>query len=440
MHRIPLLVATMTLWILGVALVILPGVASAGPQPQTAPPCGELGEIVTRPAVDSTIFCPEYLLQELPTSALAGLGSIAYAPACGESEPPEVWCGHLFFTRPDMGSLNWLGEFDRITNSYAIHTFAENLDRPTGLVYHAGAWIVAGDRAIYRLPDENGDGHAERVDILVDDLPGGAGPLTGSVGVGPDGRLYVSKGAACAACDDADPRRAAVLSYDLEGSDEQIVASGLYDPFDFAWSPANHALWLTDSGPGELGETLPLDELNRLETPGTNFGWPACIQGPDGSLANPAYAAPNETACAETTIPAISFPAHSHPAGMAWYTGAAFPQFEGDLLLVTSGDWNQRLPVGYSLYRVCFDTTGALEPCLQSDGSPARQEPGLPASVERLAPLYTFYPDQGAIQLQIQDQGFYPEHPIDVAVSPEGWITIALQEGRIIRLRPTSSG
>ena len=235
--------------------------------------------IAIRPAVDSTVFCPEYLLPELPASALAGLASIAYAPACGTQDAPDAWCGRLFFVRPDAGSINWLGDFDPETGSYPVHAFAEDLDLPTGLVYHAGAWLVAGDRAIYRLDDANGDGRAETVDVLVDDLPGGAGHLTGSLGISPDERLYVSKGAACETCA-VDPRRAAVLSYALDGADPQVVATGLYDPFDFAWNPADGALWLTARGPEALGEDLPLDTLARLETAGMDFGWPDCVLGP----------------------------------------------------------------------------------------------------------------------------------------------------------------
>jgi glucose/arabinose dehydrogenase len=429
--------------ILGTGFLAIAWPVDADPLLQTTSPvpsCGELGEIVIRPAVDSEVFCPEYLLPELPSSAVAALASIAYAPTCDESEAPQAWCGRLFYVRPDTGSVYWLGDYDPATHTYLVHTFAENLDLSTGLVYRDGAWYVAGDRTIYRLTDEDGDGHAEAAVTLVDNLPGGAGQLTGSVAVGPDGRLYASKGATCNACDEADPRRAALLSYDLDGAGEQIVATGLYAPFDFAWNPADHGLWLTESGPAGLGEELPLDALIRLDSPDADFGWPACIQGVDGPVPNPAYPSADESRCAATASATIAFPAHSHPAGIAWYAGTAFPELVGDLLLVTSGAWNQRLPIGYTLYRVCFNNAGALEPCLQPDGTPARVEPGLPASVERLAPVYDFYPDQGAIQLQIQDQGFYPDHPVDVAVSPEGWITISLQEGRIIRLRPMLSG
>ena len=426
--------------LLGLSLLAIPWATAAGPLPQPpAPACGDLGVIAIRPAIDSTVFCPEYLLPELPDSALAGLASIAYAAACGTPDTPDAWCGRLFFVQPDAGSVGWLGDFEPETGSYPLHTFAADLDLPTGLAYHAGTWLVAGDRTIYRLADADGDGRAERVDVLVDDLPGGVGRLTGSLGIGPDERLYVSKGAACATCT-ADPRRAAVLSYALDGSDPQVVATGLYDPFDFAWNPAGAALWLTARGPEGLGEALPLDALARLETAGTDFGWPDCLQGPDGLIPNPAHPAADPARCMAAAAATIAFPAHSHPAGLAWYHGAAFPAFEDDLLLVASGDWNQRLPVGYALYRVCFDSEGVLEPCLQPDGNPARLEPGLPSSVERLAPVYSVYPDQDVIQLQIQDQGFYPDHPLDVTISPEGWIVLSLQEGRILRLRPAPAG
>lgn len=395
-------------------------------------PCGAWGVIVTQPIVDPERFCPEYLVEALPRSATAALTSLAYAPSCESLDAPRDWCEALFFVQPDTGTVQWVGAFAAETLSYTLHTFAENLGTPTGLAWHANALYVATDTGILRLRDTNGDNTADEIVTLVDDLPHGVGQWTGSIGIGPDERLYISKGASCAACRETDPRRAAILSYAPDGTSMQIVASGLHNAFDFAWHPASGELWTSESERAGLGEALPLDELNRITTARENFGWPDCYAGPEGLIASD----DTGSACDNTIPPALTFDPHSAPSGMAFYAGAAFPELQGDLLVVTQGSWNRRIPTGYALYRVCFDAAGTLAPCLQADGSPVLDEAGQPAMQERLIPQDTFY-GYGLDILQIQGQSFYPDHPVDVAISPEGYIVISVLEGRIIRVRPS---
>lgn len=410
---------------------------SAGSQTALPPACGDLGEIVTQPIVDPSRFCPEYLVQALPHSDLATITSIAFAPPCEQLGESRDWCGRLFFVRPDEGTMMWVGAFDPETRTYALETFATGLDMPNGLTWYEGAWYVSGDSAIYRLTDDNGDNAADNLEIIADDLPHGVGYWTGSIGVGPDDRLYVSKGASCNACEESDPRRASILSYRLNGSDEQVFALGLRNTFDFAWHPHTHELWAAESGREYMGEDLPLDELNRITGAGQHFGWPYCYSTADGSVADRSLFDFDPDICEETVSPALTFPAHSSPAGLVFYEGAAFPEYDGDLLVVASGLSNRRIPSGHALYRVCFDRNGNLETCLDVNGQPVLNEQGSPTSRERLVPVDSYY-GYGLDVLQIQGQSFYPEHPVDVAISPEGWIVVSVMEGRLIQLRPAT--
>ncbi len=431
------------------ALIALVAVASAAPTeassarlaatptPQDGLPCGELGTIVERPVLDPSRFCPEYILAELPHSSVAAITSIAYAPPCDQLPEPRDWCGALFLVRPDEGTLAWVGGRDPDTGSYPLHTFASGLTVPNGLVWHEDAWYVSGERAIYRLADTNGDNRADAVDVIVNDLPAGPGEWTGSLGIGPDGRLYVSKGASCNACEETDPRRGTILSYRLDGTDEQIVARGLHNAFDFAWHPVSGVLWTADSGREFLGEDVPLEELNRLGRWGEHFGWPYCYATASGLVWDETISGATADFCQETTPPVLTLPAHSRPAGMAFYHGQAFPEFEGDLLLVTSGSWNRRIPSGYALLRLCFDRMGELEICADEHGNPILDDHGDPSPWEVLLPVDPFYPDHGLELLHVQGQSFYPDHPVDVAVSPQGLITVAVMEGRLIQLRPS---
>merc|ERR1719433_1640608 len=42
------------------------------------------------------------------------------------------------------------------------------------------------------------------------------------------------------------------------------------------WHPDTGEMWWTDNGRDNMGENVPDDELNRVTTPGEDFGFPSC--------------------------------------------------------------------------------------------------------------------------------------------------------------------
>src|SRR5207247_10041822 len=142
---------------------------------------------------------------------------------------------------------------------------SELAEPPNGLTYDASenTWYVAGDTTIVRLRDRNGDGVADEQRVIVGDLPGGSGGWLGNIRIGPDRRLYVAKASSCDACIESDPRRAALLSFALDGSEPQVVAHGLRDSYDFGWNATDGTLYIVD----DERPTMPA-ELNALKEPG----------------------------------------------------------------------------------------------------------------------------------------------------------------------------
>lgn len=119
-----------------------------------------------------------------------------------------------------------------------------------------------------------------------------------------------------------------------------------------------------------------------------------------------------------STSASVRFAPASAPSGIAFYPNApdvAFPQFAGGLLVVTSGSWNTTIIEGYELWLVPFASA---------------DQPGKPIA---LIPANT---NQSNSDAALYSLSFYPDHPVAVAVSPEGWIYVATREGRVIRLRP----
>lgn len=276
-------------------------------------------------------------------------------------------------------------------------TFAANLpEPPNGLTYDdkdGPTWYASGDSMIVRLRDRSGDGSINGPDeqeIIVKGLPGGAGRWMGNVRVGPDRRLYVTKGSACDTCTQSDARQGTLMSFAPDGNDMRIVARGLRDSYDFDWSPIDGTLYIVDNARPDLPA-----ELDAI-TPGQlNGGQPVDFG---------------------TTVPILTFEMGSHPMGVAFYEGAAFPAFKGNLFVALSGSWNGKTTTGFAVMRVIFSPDGKLT------GS----EQWLPDQV--MKPTLS---DASLYRIS-----FYPYHPTGIAFSPEGWIYVSESEGQILRFRP----
>jgi aldose sugar dehydrogenase len=114
-----------------------------------------------------------------------------------------------------------------------------------------------------------------------------------------------------------------------EGLDEFIWSWGHRNPQALGLDPGDGSLWMADHGP-QGG-----DEVNRIER-GRNHGWPLYTKGVDYSGAPLGF----ETPPVEVVPPLHAFDETVAPSGLAFYTGDAFPEWEGDLLiggLVTRG-------------------------------------------------------------------------------------------------------
>jgi glucose/arabinose dehydrogenase len=77
---------------------------------------------------------------------------------------------------------------------------------------------------------------------------------------------------------------------------------------------------------------LPPDELNVVRR-GDHYGWPYCY---GGRVPNPEFGDPRR--CDVTAPPVFSFPAHSGPQGIAFYTADMFPaEYHGDAFVALGG-------------------------------------------------------------------------------------------------------
>ncbi len=361
---------------------------------QTFPPCAERPTVIENPWVDINRWCPEEVIADKTA------GEMAFVRLAVGTD------GTLYATRPLTGQVLALVDTDQDGLPDTPQVVAENLTLPNGLAYYADSLYISGGPYIYRLIDD-------MLEILVDDLPYGGGFWTGGLAIGPDERLYVAIGAACDFCEPDDPERGAILSFALDGSDRQLVASGLRNPSDITWYQGN--LWTLDTTRDSLAGQSNMDELNRV-TPGVHFGWPYCA-GSD----NQADFIGTDFDCTQAVPPAFSFPNQSKPISLTSYTSSTFPDLADTLLVVLTGSHNTVELTGYRVVAVTFDSAGeptdtlVLMPAANKKSKRKKMDPAM---------------------LNYRGLGFWPHHPYDLAVSPEGWIYISSGGGYIWVLRP----
>src|SRR6187402_3600053 len=252
---------------------------------------------------------------------------------------------------------------------------------------------VVGNGAVNRIVRyrEAGGRLAERA-VLLDNIPAATIHDGGRLRFGPDGLLYATAGDAANSALAQDPASLAgkFLRIDRDGLSARgnpfgspVFSWGHRNPQGFDWHPATGEIWATEHG--NSGN----DEINVIRT-GVNYGWPTI----EGAQTFPSM-----------EPPITSFSPSIAPSGAAFYRGARFPQFVGNLFAATLR--------GTHLLRLVVDAQGRRV---------TRQERLLEGTFGRLR---------------------------DVVIGPDGYIYIctnnrdgrgspAAADDRIIRLSPAS--
>lgn len=281
-----------------------------------------------------------------------------------------------------------------------MRVVADDLTAPHSLVYHEqeAAWFVGVPTGVVLLADEDGDGVAEQREMVIDDYPTG-GHNTRTVEFLPDGRMVVSVGSSCNVCEEEDPRRATIVIYDgPDGSGERVYAGGLRNAVGLAIHPNTGELWASNNGRDLMGDDTPPETIYRVED-GADYGWPYChsnhIVDPDLGF---------EGACEGVEAPVVEMQAHSAPLGLTFYDGDLFPpDYQGDLFIAFHGSWNRSVPTGYKVVRLPFE-----------DGQPANE----------VVDFATGWLDR--------ETNNAPGRPVDVVVGADGALYVSDDKGGFI--------
>lgn len=307
----------------------------------------------------------------------------------------------------------------KLPPGFSIDIYAKNLDGPRVMIHdNAGGLLVSLTKAgkVVDLRDENADGKAEKATTILSgltnphglalrcegnaavqtcklyvaetgqvavydydqvapaatnkkkiiDLPAGGRHVTRTIMFLPspdDNKFLISIGSSCDVCRESDPRRGAVYVANADGSDFKPYATGLRNSVFMAIQPVDGRVWATEMGRDYLGDNLPPDEVNIIETATSgpkNYGWPVCYGENihDTAFDKNTYVR-NPCQTPFETPSHIDLPAHSAPLGLAFIPEEGWPQdWWYNLLVAYHGSWNSTTPTGYKIVRVKLDARG----------------------------------------------------------------------------------
>ncbi len=230
-------------------------------------------------------------------------------------------------------------------------------DYPHSVAFRQGEILIAQTDGLYRAPYRPGQSaiSPDAVQLLAA-LPGGGGHDSRTVGVGPDGRVYVSLGIQRNCSDQYlgagyqfEDQRGGVLVLHENGGKANwgAFASGLRNPVGFDWQPKTRALYASNNGPDHLGYDQPPEYFSKL-TPGSFHGMPWFQFDGTQLMRDDCISRPPPRPIDEVTLPAATFPARNAPLGVAFVPeGAMDAQLELDAIVALHGSWGTQPGGGF---------------------------------------------------------------------------------------------
>lgn len=263
-----------------------------------------------------------------------------------------------FAANGDLFAGSKSGKVYRLPPPYTKPEVLVQLDGyPHSVAFRQNEILIAQTDGLYHAPYRPGQNKipADAI-VLLAALPGGGGHDSRTVGVGPDGRVYLSLGIQgnCSDqyLDDRYPfeeRRGGVLVLRENGGKAswEPFASGLRNPVGFDWQPKTGVLYASNNGPDHLGYDQPPEYFSRL-TGGSFHGMPWFQFDGKQILRDKCISRVPPRPVNEVAVPAATFPARNAPMGVAFVPdGAMDAQLALDAIVALRGSWGTQPSGGY---------------------------------------------------------------------------------------------
>ncbi|MFN2407181.1 MAG: sorbosone dehydrogenase family protein, partial [Pyrinomonadaceae bacterium] len=280
------------------------------------------------------------------------------------------------------GAVYILDQFDPATRQFKkVTKCLSNLRNPNSVAFYTdrNGWhwfyLALTDRLVryrYEVGKDAPSGEPQVLATFPDyglNYKYGGWHLTRTIVMGGNGKLYVSVGSSCNACEEKEEVRASILEMDPDGKNQRYFARGLRNAVGLRW--VNDRLYVTNMGSDHLGVNRPADTFYLLQAE-TNYGWPYCFQAGLRIYPDPKFnVGGTKFDCSKVPQSLVPFPAHSSPLGLEY--------FNNSFLVALHGSTRKSLRRGYRVVRISDSRpgvaedfiTGFLEPPMKTNGRPA---------------------------------------------------------------------
>lgn len=228
---------------------------------------------------------------------------------------------------------------------------------PHSVAFRENEILIARTDGLYRAPYRPGQEKvsADAVKLLAA-LPGGGGHNSRTVGVGPDGRVYVSLGISGNCSDEYlgapypfDDRRGGIMVLREESGKArwETYASGLRNPIGFAWQPSTGVLYASNNGPDHGGYEQPPEYFSRIEA-GSFHGMPWYQYDGRRIQRDTCVKSDPPRPLEDVGEPVATFPARNAPMGVTFVPEGALDQaLEFDAIVALRGSWATQSSGGF---------------------------------------------------------------------------------------------
>jgi glucose/arabinose dehydrogenase len=267
------------------------------------------------------------------------------------------------------GVVYILDSFDKATRRFKkVIPYLTNLRNPNSVAFYTdrnGAdwfYLALTDRLLryrYEAGANKPSGQPETLFTFPDYGLGykyGGWHLTRTIAVGSNGKVYVSVGSSCNACEEKEEVRATVIEMDPDGKNQRYFARGMRNAVGLRW--LDGALYVTNMGSDHLGPNKPADTMTLVKENG-NYAWPYCYQSgarifvdekmnPRGSKFD----------CRKAAAASAAFSAHSSPLGLEYFDSTWNAPLTDSFLVALHGSTTKSLNRGYKVVSIAQKGNG----------------------------------------------------------------------------------
>lgn len=285
-----------------------------------------------------------------------------------KSPDQRIFVTDMFdLTDNTKGKVYILDGWNAETGKFAkVETYLSGLKNPNSVQFHTDAsgqdWIYVAetDKLTRRkfkkgetIPsDQNPQTLAEFPDYGLSYKYGGW-HLTRTIAFAPNGKLYISVGSSCNACDEKEKERASVIEMNADGSNQRIFVKGLRNAVGLKYMANN--LFASNQGSDHLGLNKPDETFYALKD-GADYGWASCYQSngrvfldktPPNKLKKPTA---RLKSCENVPVSYAYFPAHASVMGFDYFDSSnADSTIKNAFLVSLHGSTNKNIGKGYKI-------------------------------------------------------------------------------------------